>query len=205
MIADPFTEMRVTEQDEVSEAVKLLPVELGKKLQTRARKSTSLKLDNYIDLRDFISENEEKILAVGWMGFYEEAGDWMDYSGETIRKNLTIIRSYPDDKLREWVKNGLSFDHIERANDLQNVKECQYDAAHILDAAFQLGNKNGTRMTVTEMETFALGEKDRTGGAGRMFRSILQQLGDFPNKFKWDGEKTSRFRLWIEAGKEFLA
>ena len=69
MIADPFTEMRVTEQDEVSEAVKLLPVELGKKLQTRARKSTSLKLDNYIDLRDFISENEEKILAEGWMGF----------------------------------------------------------------------------------------------------------------------------------------
>jgi len=199
-----FEPMMTTEQDEVSEAVKLLPVELGKRLQTRARKSTSLKLDNYIELRDFISENEEKIMSVGWMEFYEEAGDWMDYSGETIRKNLTIIRSYPDEKLREWVKNGLSFDHIERANDLQNVKECQYDAAHILDAAFQLGNKNGKRMTVTEMETFALGEKDRTGGISRMFSSLLHKLGEFPNKFKWDSEKTSRFTQWLDAGREFL-
>ena len=78
MIADtiPFTDIGGLSQPE-GEQPKLLPVELGKRLQTRARKSTSLKLDNYIELRDFISENEDKIMSIGWMEFYEEAGDWM--------------------------------------------------------------------------------------------------------------------------------
>lgn len=182
----------------------LLPVEFGKRLQSRARKSTALKLDNYLELRDFIGENEDKILSIGWMAFYKEAGDWMDSAGETVRKNLTIVRNYPDEKLKQWISNGLSFDHIERANELQNVKECHYDAAQILDAAFQLGGSDGKRMTVDEMETFALGEKDRTGGVGRLFSSLLHKLGEFPSKFKWDSEKTSRFTQWLDAGREFL-
>lgn len=184
--------------DEIGTLSQLIPAELGNRIRNRARKSTALKLDNYIELRDFIAENEERILVDGRMAFYEECGNWMDYSGETVRKYLTIIRNYPDDKLREWIKNGLSFDHIERANELQNVKECRYDAAHLLDAAFQFGGADGKRMTVTEMETFALGEKDRTGGANRFFGNLFTRLLNFTAKLGWDAEKTNRFKARIE-------
>jgi len=97
-----------------SKVYRLIPVDFGQRLQGRARKSTLLKLDNFIELRDFYAENEEEIKAGGLESFYEEAADWMDYAPDTVDKNLDIIRNYPETKLRYWVKNGLSFDHIER-------------------------------------------------------------------------------------------
>jgi hypothetical protein len=181
----------------------LLPAEFRNRLQSRARKATALKLENYIELRDFIAENKDKISAVGWMEFYKEAGDSMDLSAETVRKNLTIIRNYPDEKLREWVKFGLSFDHIENANWLQNVKECQYTAEALLDAAAYMGNGEGRRMTVEEMTTFALGEKVKPSVKG-MVSSLFDRLVNFPNRLNWDTEKSTRFSNWLLEGKEFF-
>lgn len=183
--------------------VALLPTEFQERLRTRARKATALKLENYLELRDFIAENEDRILDIGWMEFYKEAGDCMDLSAETVRKNLTIIRNYPDDKLREWIKSGLSFDHIENANWLQNVKECQYAGLVLLDKAVDLGNGEGKRMTVEEMTTFALGEQTKTGIKAAV-SSLFQRLVNFPNRLKWDTDKSYRFQTWLDAGKEFF-
>lgn len=182
----------------------LIPSEFRKRLRNRARKATALKLENYIELRDFIAENEDKILEVGWMEFYKQAGNCMDLSAETVRKNLAIIRNYPDESLRDWIEKGLSFDHIENANWLQNVKECKYDGVTLLNKAIDLGNKDGGRMTVEEMITFALGEKVKPSVRG-IVSSLYDRLVNFPNRLNWDTEKSTRFKTWLDAGKEFFS
>jgi hypothetical protein len=179
----------------------LIPQSFGERLRTRARKATAAKLENYIELRDFIAENEDKILEIGWMEFYKDAGDWMDCGGDSVRKSLTIIRNYPDDTLRAWIAQGISFDHIETANSLQNIRECQYAAADLLDRAVEFGNGEGKRMTVEEMTAFALGERPPQKG---FVSSLFERLINFPNRMKWDVDKSGRFQTWIDAGREFF-
>ena len=171
--------------------VNLIPQELGKRLQGRARQSTVLKLENFLELRDFISENENKIIEQGWENFYEEAGNWMDFSGDSISKGLDIIRAHPDENLKRWIKGGLSFDHIEKANTLQ--KYCQFTSEQILDAAIDLGGKNGKRMTVKEMTAFALGENVPLPPTYDFVKTLSGWLTKIPLKFKeWDSTKVYR-------------
>lgn len=142
---------------------KIIPTVLGEKLRKRARVGNSNKLRNLLDLRDFIAENEDKIKEQGYGNFYEEAADWMDCAPTTIQDNLTTIRNYEDEKLIFWIeKTGYGFDHIDRANELQNTKESLYtNAEFLLDDSAKHGNENGKRMTVKELEAFALGGKER--------------------------------------------
>ena len=183
----------------------IIPVTFGKKLQTRARQSTLLKMENFLELRDFIAENEEKIDHLGWMKFYEEAADWMDYDPKTVSDGLRAIRNYPDDKIKEWIKGGLSFDHIEKANDLQNEPTCKYDAAQLLDAAILFGNENGKRMTVREMTAFALGEKDgQTSPNYGILKTLNRWIAELPRRFTWSAEKVTRFTALIDEIKGML-
>lgn len=184
---------------------KLLPAELGRRLRTRARQSTMLKLENFMELRDFIAENEDRIIDKGWMEFYSEAGNWMDYSAETVRKYLSTIRSFPDESLKHWIKSGLSFDHIETANWLQNDQACHFDADSILDAAVSLGNGKGERMTVDEMIAFALGEKVQVDSDRRAKNTLLDKLSQLPHVLKWGAEKVAEYKIWLNDGRRFFA
>lgn len=141
----------------------IIPIVLGEKLRKRARVGNSNKLRNLLDLRDFIAENEAKIKAQSYASFYEEAADWMDCAPSTVQDNLTTIRNYTDEKLKFWIEEtGYGFDHLDKANYLQDVKESAYtNAEYLLDESIRCGNENGKRMTTTELEAFALGGKER--------------------------------------------
>lgn len=171
----------------------LIPAELGQRLRTRARKSTELKMENFIELRDFFAENKARIEETGLMTFYEEAGDWLNYGGDAVRKYLGIIRDYPESKLREWVKGDLSFYHIDMANFIQN--DSQFDAAQILDAAITLGNGNGRRMTVNEMIAFAVGEKVKRSPQFHVIRTLTGWIDKLPLKMNWDDAKKKSFSI----------
>lgn len=166
----------------------LIPSDFGTRLQTRARKSTLLKLENFIELRDFYVENEERIKSEGMDKFYAEAADWMDYSPNTVDKNLDIIRNYTEEKLVYWVTNGLSFDHIETANWLQN--ESPFYGEQLLDAAIQLGSANGKRMTTAEMTAFALGTSIPKPKTFSIVNTLSKWLSEIPSKFPdWSPSK----------------
>lgn len=183
----------------------LIPQQLGQTLRNRARKSTGLIVENFIDLRDFIHENREKIEAEGWMGFYEEAADWMDYSSAAVQKNLHIIREYPTEKINEWIGGGLSMSHMEEAGDLQNDKNCHYTADQLLDACLTFGDENGKRMTVKQMTSFALGEKIGHSPTYDYVRVLSSMAMKLPARLGWDEEKTKRFGERVkELIKEFL-
>lgn len=176
----------------------LIPRAFGLELQRNARASRKLKLDNLLKLRDFIEENFETIEREGWMDFYNDAGDWMDVSGETVRDDLGIIRSYPDEKLIEWTK-VLSFNHIDKANSVQNDPACKFDAAQLLDAAITFGNGEGKRMTVNEMITFALGERPTHSPGFSFISTLTGWIEKVPQKFGWDDAKKAEFKADIKA------
>ena len=181
----------------------LIPSELGKRLQIRARKSTLLKLENLLDLRNFIEENEARILSGGWMNFYREAANWMDYAANTVRDDLSTIRSYSEIDLRKWIEGGLSFDHIATANTIQ--EESPYDAAFILNASMFYGNGEGKRMTVEEMTAFALGENPKRPPYYNAVKKLTGLIAELPHKLGWNDEKAKRFETRVqELIKEFF-
>jgi hypothetical protein len=181
-----------------------IPAKFGLEIRNQARTITRTTLALWLMLRDYVEENYEMIEQSGWMQFYEDAGDWTDYSADSIRKGLSTIRNYEEEKLVYWTSNGLSMNHIETANILQEVRECQYDAAQLLDAAIQLGNKNGKRMTVKEMEAFALGEKISVRNGYSVIKTLCDWIAKIPQQYGWDDSKKARFTAWAEAGKEFF-
>ena len=176
----------------------LIPRAFGLELQRNARASRKLKLDNLLKLRDFIFENLEVIKSTGWMKFYEEAGDWLDVSGATVRDDLAMIRNYPDAKLKEWI-TVLSFNHIDEANSVQNDPACKFDAAQLLDAAIAFGNGEGKRMTVNEMITFALGERETHSPGFSFISTLTGWIEKVPQKFGWDDAKKAEFKADIKA------
>jgi len=181
-------------QEQAPYTTKIIPVEFGTNLRKRARTSRKLKLENLLDLRTFIEENADYIHKAGWMQFYAEAGDWTDVSAASVRDDLGIIRSYPESDLRYWVNNGFSFQHIDTANWLQNVKESKYtEAAALLNDAIMYGNGTGKRMTVEEMITFALGEAEPRSNTFSIVKTLTGWIEKLPQRLKWNDEKKTRF------------
>lgn len=170
---------------------RLIPDVLGRELRTNARQSKLLKMENFLKLLDFIEENMDKIEAQGWENFYEEAGDWMDYSAASIDKNLDILRPHTPENIRRWLKGGLGFDHIEKANAWQGF--CQMDAAQILDGALDFGNGNGKRMTVLEMKAFALGERTPLPPTYNFVNTLSKWMVSMPRRLGWGKEKAEAF------------
>jgi len=179
----------------------IIPQELRTKLRDRSRRSTLLKMENLLDLRDFIEENYAQVEAMGWMNFYKEAAEVMICAAETVRRDLSIIRSYETARLRDWVRNGLSFDHIETANWLQEY--CTYYADQILDAAVTMGSGIGKTMTVAEMESFALGERRPRPQIFNANR-LLEQLGYFPTKLNLTADAAAEWETLLNPLREFV-
>lgn len=180
----------------------LLPTILRQELKANARESDNLTLASYKKVRDFIAENEDAITAYGWIKFYKDVGDDMNRSWKTVSNNLVKIRNYPDEKLDYWFQNDVSFDHLETANHLQNVKECKYDASTLLDKCIELGGANGKRMTVEEMTVFALGEREYV--AGRAGRYLIDRLLKFGAGQDWDKTKLDGYNTLIEQLRDYL-
>ena len=177
----------------------IIPAELLARWSSHTKKRNLSKMCDLIDLRDFLQENGHNGTPIGLI--YKEAATAMSYSKNTLERNIRIIRSYPSEKLYEWIKAGLSFDHIEASNFYQDETK---PAAWLLDKAIDLGNAEGNVMTVDELIIFANSEKRYTPvfiRAKNMWIRLVELMGKSPI---WEPEKLSRFEIWRNAGKEFF-
>lgn len=180
----------------------LIDEAIGKVWQKRARLANSNKIDNLIEARKLFKENEDAYRAEKVvMQFYEEAADWMDSEPKTVQDDLGIIREYPSDKLRYWTKNGASFNHIDKANWVQNIEGSKYygNASGLLDAVIELGDEKGKRMTVKKMVAFALSElsqKDKNFHFVSFVQSLFSKLMlEIPQS--WSADKRKAFEAFL--------
>lgn len=177
----------------------LIPLTTLDRWRTRARRGALLKLKTLLEFRELVDEYRAEAVL---MQAYREAAEAMLISPETLRDDMHKIREYPEMKLVYWIANGVSFDHLEKANALAEI--AQKTPAALLDEAIDLGNASGETMTVRELVGHALGEVAQPMKPFTYRRAVIwNQLGKFPTD-GWDDGKVSRFNEWREAGKEFL-
>jgi hypothetical protein len=177
----------------------LIPGEMLDKWRGRARASDLLKLKNLIEFRTL--KEEFKIEGV-LMQAYKEAAEAMMLAPETLRDLIGKIRNYPEARLISWIENGISFDHLEKANTLAEL--AHKTPAQLLDEAVEFGNGTGAPMTVRELTSHAMSEVPSALKAITYRRvSIYQQLSRFPTD-GWSEEKQARFIKWRDEGKEFI-
>ena len=180
----------------------IVPTGTLDKWATRARRGALYTLKSLLEFRDLIKSEgyrEEGVL----MQATKEAAEAMLMAPETLRDLMGKVREYPKDKLIYWINNGVSFDHMEKANSIAEL--AKRTPAALLDEAIQIGNPDGKTMTVNEMVSFALGVVDKNKrNAMTHFVPLLERLGKFPTRFKWDSDKTARYNNWLDAGKEFF-
>jgi len=168
-----------------------LPAEFLQRLSEDTLTSDLIKLGLLIELREFIEENETKNGdRVPKMQIYAEAAQAMRRSPRTVRGDLARIRDYAQDLLVYWFRSGLSYDHLEAANEL--AETAKTTPIVLLNQCIDPGNATGETMTVTELEAFALGGRamlpEHVQGIG-----LLSKLGNLPYRFKWDENKTRAF------------
>jgi hypothetical protein len=177
----------------------LIPGGVLIKWRARARSSDILKLRNLIEFRALLDEfKAEGVL----MQAYKEAAEAMMLAPETLRDLIGKVRSYPEEKLICWIEQGISFDHLEKANTLAEV--AHKSPAQLLDEAVSLGNATGSPMTVRELTAHAMGEVQSSQRAFVYRRLIIyKQLSAWPID-SYDDDKRARFAAWRDAGKEFL-
>lgn len=180
----------------------LIPSDMRNRWSTRARRGALNMLKSLLEFRELIvSEGyrEEGVL----MQAYREAADSMLMSPETLRDYMGKVREYPKEKLVYWLSNGLSFDHLEKANAVAEL--AKRTPADLLNEAIDVGNADGKTMTVDEMVSFALGVVDKPRRSViHHFIPLYERLGKFPSRFRWDEEKTRRYFSWLDNGKEFF-
>lgn len=178
-------------------ATPILPAEFRKRLRDHAMSRNETKIEDYIELRDFIFENEDAIKAYGVQRFYKDVAKEMICSWHTVDKNLDIIGNFPDAKLRYWIKNKLGFNHMETAKDLQGETTMYPD--QILDAAIEFGSGNGEVMTVDEMIAFVRGAKIQNPKSFSFVKTLSTWLRTIPLAFTdWEASKVSRVTAKIE-------
>lgn len=180
----------------------LIPEGMRERWRTRARRGALNTLKSLLEFRELIvSEGyrEEGVL----MQAYSEAAEDMLMAPETLRDYMGKIREYPRQTLVYWLSNGLSFDHLEKANSIAEL--AQRTPAQLLDEAIEVGNENGETMTVNQMVSFALGVVDRQKRSIIYhFIPLYERLGKFPTRFKFDAEKTKEYMQWLDAGRKFF-
>ena len=168
--------------------------------QTRARRGAMLKLESLLEFRDLLSDAR----AEGHppiMELYIEAAVPMMISSETLRRDIATIREYPRENLYAWLENGISFDHLDKANQLAEI--AHKAPADLLNEAVDPGNATGETMTVRELQAYALGERPMPAPmywVNRLFTSIV----GVPQRLNWNDEKKGRWHEWIEQGQEFF-
>jgi hypothetical protein len=181
----------------------LIPAKITNQWTRRAKAGDLLKLENMIEFRQLCKDEgyrEEGVL----MQAYSEAARAMFFSAETLRDLMGKIREYTPAQLKHWIRNGVSFDHLEKANLL--AETARKTPMQLLDECIELGNEHGETMTVREMVAHAIGEIKLNGKQGSFhWLPLYDRLGKFPMKLSWDDEKSERWNTWLETGKEFFA
>lgn len=178
----------------------LLPAEMLRRMNRRARRGNLMLLRSLCEFRDWLSDMQEN--EIKKMQCYKEAARAMMLAAATVRDYMGKIGDYPEERLLAWLSNGLSFDHLEKANQYADAKKMQ--PAELLDFALT-GNEYGFPMTVDEMVCFSLGEKENMPRREmRAFMVLFEKLRKFPLKFEWDNEKSKRFSGWLILGLEFF-
>jgi hypothetical protein len=179
--------------------IEVIPAEVRERVRVRAHDGTLLKLDNLLELRDVLDEIKHRGEPVV-MQFYEEAAADLCRSKETVRHDLATIREYTEADLRRWLNNGLSFDHIVKANMVAEVS--QRTPKELLDDALDNGDEHGHAMTVDKMLDYALGGRvswsvwKRVNMAfGRLVKLATRTL---------KGDRRVAFDEWLEQGRQFF-
>lgn len=129
----------------------LIPSPVTSQWRKAIRQSDALKAKVLCEVRDFIFENKDKY-PVGQL--QKEAAEALMVPTATLRDWLGTIREYPEITLNALIVEGMSFSHIDIAN------QCRPEnPLSLLNEAIELGGKNGGTMTADELLEFALGEK----------------------------------------------
>lgn len=178
----------------------LIPETTLTRWRNRSRRSALETLENLLEFRTLAPEFKAENCL---MQAYNEAAESMMMSGETLRDYMGKIREYTAEQLRNWIENGISFDHMEKAARLAEV--AHKTPERLLNEALDPGNETGAPMTVREMVTFAMSEVPQQMKAETYHFTVLyERLGKFPNRFGWERNKAERFNSWLEQGKEFF-
>lgn len=132
----------------------IIPEQTKRAWHRNAKARNTDELSDLLEFRDILIENTVSGKPRHPIGqLYAEAAESMLLAQNTLERKMRTIREYTAKQLNGWIGGGLSFDHIENANDFQ-----EYPPAVLLHAAIELGARNGNKpMTVAEMITFANG------------------------------------------------
>lgn len=177
----------------------LIPAATLTRWQTRARRGALSTLKSLLEFRELVPDFRAEAVL---MQAYQDAAKAMMIATDTLRDLMGKIREYPEGQLIFWINNGVSFDHMEKANQLAEI--AHKTPAALLNEAVNPGNATGETMTVRELTAYALGEVAQPMKAITYRRVTLwNSLGKFPTT-GWDDDKVSRFAEWREAGREFI-
>jgi hypothetical protein len=164
----------------------------------RARRGALSKLRSLLEFRDMVEDfRAENVL----MQAYSEAAVIMVCSADTLRGDMANIRDYSEADLVRWITNKVSFDHMEKAHELAEL--AHKTPMQLLNECIDPGNAVGDTMTVRELQSFALGEQ-KIHPAVYRWNVIFPRLCNFPTQLQWNDEKSRRWQLWIDEGKEFF-
>ena len=177
----------------------ILPASLLNDWKVRSRKRTKDKLDCLLEFRDQKDEYGDDWKAEGvTMVVYVEAAEAQGYSVDSFRQNLAVIREYAANDLCLWVDRGITFDHIETANSIAEL--ARRKPIEIIEATYELGNETGKLMTVEQMTSWALGEREMPKGH-ILFSQLFERLGKFPNGLEWSDEKMEAWKCLTDEFK----
>lgn len=158
----------------------------------RASESENNILENLIEFLEFYDElnHGDKLNA------YKEAAKANRMAGETFRGKFGLVLRFRDCNLREWFKQGISFDHLAHAPSMAEI--AKLTPAALIEKAIDPGAANGDTMTVDEMIEFALGGSDKKTSPKWHIEQAFSKLLKLPNLLKWDSEKTQRFEVKVK-------
>jgi len=177
----------------------IVPEETRKRWRTRTYRQNMQKLANLLELRQIVEDAESEGQRV-LMQLYDIAAEDFSCHPDHVRADLATIRKYSPDNLVYWIKNRISFHHLEIANSHASLK--QMTPADALNFAIEHGDENGRPLTVKKLYQFLTGEKNYTPAFSA--NSMLARLGKFPTILKWDEVKKVKFQSWLDAGREFF-
>jgi len=175
-----------------------IPADVLATVRTRAQAGASAELESLLYFREnFLGELKHGQLMQA-QAQYAKA---MMISAATLRRKLWQIKAYSPDDLYRWLDAGISFEHLETASQYADV--AHKTPKRLLDECISLGDAAGKIMTVENLTSHAVGEREDRPEAYQAI-NLISRLLNIPQKMKWDDEKLSRWNDWIKLGKEFF-
>jgi hypothetical protein len=131
-------------------------------------------------LGDWLNYGERR-----WGEVYTQALEDTPYAYQTLRNDKYVAGQIEMSRRRD----KLSWSHHEAVADMEPEEQDK-----LLDVAETLKlNRDEFRKEITRYKENV-----------ELSTSMFQRLGTYPECFKWEPEKTSRYEAWLEQGKEFF-